>query len=493
VEGLRIAVDNIDRVIELIRASADVDAARTALMKEFSLSEVQAQAILDMQLRRLAALEREKIEEEYNALVAEISDLEALLASQTKILGVVRREALELKRKFGSERQTVVHQEEIGEWRREDTEPHEEVVITLSKAGYVKRISSSTYNRQHRGGKGVKGQRMTKEDDVIQFLLVADTHDHMLFFTNRGRVFTVRAFELPNDLSRTSRGTLLVNLVPLDAGERVNALLSVESHVEDTYIVLCTLKGFVKRMHLSKLANMRRSGLNAMNLKAGDSVQSVVLALNEQDILIVTEQGRSIRFPSASIRARQRAAGGMRGIRLQDGDKVVAMDVTIEGGRLLIATRRGFGKMSTLQSYRQQGRGGQGILTFRLTPKNGKIVAAQVVKDEDEVMLATEKALLIKMPIDELRTMGRITQGVTLQKLESGDAVSAIVAKSSRRTPVATIDPDEVDDDSDNGDGPDVEELNEDNEDGEVDAAEDEDAEDTKEEEDQPRRGRRRR
>ncbi|MBI4219488.1 MAG: DNA gyrase subunit A, partial [Chloroflexi bacterium] len=446
VEGLRIAVENIDRVIALIRGSADVDEARANLMSEFSLSEIQAQAILDMQLRRLAALEREKIEEEYRALVAEIADLEALLASPTRILGVVRREMLELKRKFGDDRRTVIHQEEIGEWRREDTEPHEEVVITYSKAGYVKRIATNTYNRQHRGGKGVKGQRMTKEDDVLQFLQVADTHDHLLFFTNRGRVFTVRGFELPSDATRTSRGTLVNNVINLDAGERVSALLSVESLVEDTYIVLCTAAGAVKRMHLSRLANLRRNGLNVMKLKNGDSVESVVLALADQDVILVTDQGSSIRFPSTQIRARGRIAGGVRGIRLQEKDRVVAMDVCVEGGRLLIATRRGFGKMSTLQSYRLQNRGGKGILTFRLTPKNGKIVAAQVVKDEDEVMLATEQALLIKMPLDELRTMGRITQGVTLQKLETGDAVSAIVAKSSRRTPVATIDPNAVPD-----------------------------------------------
>jgi DNA gyrase subunit A len=501
VEGLRIAVENIDQVIEIIRGSADVDEARTNLMREFDLSEIQAQAILDMQLRRLAALEREKIEEEYRALLAEIADLEALLASPAKILGVVRRETLELKRKFGDERRTKVHQEEIGEWRREDTEPHEEVVITLSKGRYVKRISANTYNRQHRGGKGVKGQRMTKEDDVIQSLLVADTHDHLLFFTNRGRVFAVRAFELPADASRTSRGTLLENVIPLDAGERVNALLSVESLIEDTYIVLCTARGAVKRMHLSKLANLRRNGLNVMNLKGGDSVESVVMALADQDVIIVTDSGMSIRFPSGQVRARQRAAGGMRGIRLQEGHQVVAMDVAVEAGRLLIATRRGFGKMSSLQSYRLQKRGGKGILTFRLTPKNGKIVAAQVVNDEDEVMLVTEKAQVIRMPLDELRTMGRITQGVTLTKLETGDAVVAIVAKSSRRTPVATIDPNAVvDEDAEGGAEGDEDETEVDTDEveGEAEPEDDEpggddEGEAEEEEDEEPKRPRRKR
>jgi len=442
-EGLRIAVDNIDRVIELIRASADVEGARNALMGEFALSEIQAQAILDMQLRRLAALEQEKIENEYQDLLVLITSLEELLADPKKILRAVRTETLALKKKFGDERRTQVHIEELGEWRREDTEPHEEVVITLSRAGYVKRIPTSTYRRQHRGGKGVKGQRMSREDDVVPFLQVADTHDVLLFFTNRGRVFHTRVFELPPDATRTSRGTLVQNLINLEAGERVQAMVAVSDLLEDTYLVMCTEAGQVKRMHLSLLANLRRSGLNAMNMKAEDSLVSVILAQAKDDVVIVTRNGMSIRFSSESIRPRQRAAGGMKGISLQGKDSVAAMDVVpfdSEDSRLLIASRKGFGKLSLLRHYRQQKRGGKGLITLKLTPKNGKVAAAEVVQSELEAYLVTDQAQVINIPLEEVRQTGRNTQGVTLAKLDSGDSVSAIRAVGPRRTPAEKLD-----------------------------------------------------
>ena len=454
-EGLRIAVDNIDRVIALIRASADVEEARNNLISEFTLSEIQAQAILDMQLRRLAALEQEKIENEYQELLVLITNLEALLADPKKILRAVRTETLALKKKFGDERRTKVHVEELGEWRREDTEPHEEVVITLSRAGYVKRIATSTYRRQHRGGKGVKGQRMSREDDVVPFLQVADTHDVLLFFTNRGRVFHTRVFELPADATRTSRGTLVQNLINLEAGERVQAMVAVSDLLEDTYLVMCTEKGQIKRMHLSLLANLRRSGLNAMNLKAEDSLISVILAQAQDDVVIVTRNGMSIRFASDTIRPRQRAAGGMKGITLMPRDSVAAMDVVpfdSEESRLLIASRKGFGKLSLLRHYRQQKRGGKGLITLKLTPKNGKVAAAQVVQTELEAYLVTDQAQVITIPLGEVRQTGRNTQGVTLAKLDSGDSVSAIRAVGPRRTPAEKLDR-PVDEAEDNGNG----------------------------------------
>ncbi|MCH7734050.1 MAG: DNA gyrase subunit A [Chloroflexi bacterium] len=442
-EGLRIAVDNIERVIALIRASADVEEARAALITAFDLSEIQSQAILDMQLRRLAALEQEKIENEYQDLLKLVSELEALLADPTKILGAVRTEMNALKRKFGDERRTEVHEEELGEWRREDTEPHEEVVITLSRAGYVKRIPSSTYRRQHRGGKGVKGQRMSREDDVIPFLQVADTHDVLLFFTNKGRVFNTRVFDLPPDATRASRGTLVQNIINLEAGEKVQALVAASDLLEDAYLVMCTEAGQVKRMHLSMLANLRSSGLNAMNLRPGDSLISVVLAQEPDDIVIVTRNGMSIRFPSTGIRPRQRAAGGMKGIQLAGRDRVAAMDVVPEDSeetRLLIATNKGFGKLSLLRHYRQQKRGGKGLITLKLTTKNGRVAAAQVVEGESNVYLVTEQAKVINIPLDEIRQVGRNTQGVTLAKMDSGDAVSAIRAVGDRREPAAIVD-----------------------------------------------------
>ncbi|MBM3957197.1 MAG: DNA gyrase subunit A, partial [Gemmatimonadetes bacterium] len=301
-EGLRTALEFLDRIIALIRASDTVETARRGLMAEFDLSELQAQAILDMQLRRLAALEREKIENEYRELLKLVADLEALLGDPKRVLAVIRRETLALKRGHGGERATTVHQDELREWRREDIEPHEEVVITLSKNGYVKRTQLDTFRRQRRGGKGVRGQRMTREDDITPYLEVADTHDTLLFFTNRGRVFSSRVFELPADQSRQSRGTPVQNLVSLHPREEVNVLLAVSDLMEDTYLVMATRRGQIKRLHLTRLKNLRSAGLNVFKLEPGDELVSVVLAEADQDVILVSEQGMAIRFPSREVR-----------------------------------------------------------------------------------------------------------------------------------------------------------------------------------------------
>jgi len=438
-EGLRTALDNLDAVIALIRGSADVETARTGLMTEFNLSQIQAQAILDMQLRRLAALEREKIENEYNELAALVGELEELLASPEKVYAVIRKETLDLKRRHGDERRTEVHPAELGEWRREDTEPHETVVITLSANGYLKRIPLATYRAQHRGGKGVKGQRMTKEDDVTPHLRVADTHDWLLMFTDRGRVFASRAFELPADASRTSRGTPVANVINLEPREHVNAVVTVSDLREDKYLVMATVAGQVKRMHLPEIANIRRGGLNAFNLKPGDELQSVILATYDEDIIMVSEQGMAIRFPSGDIRARQRAAGGMRGMTLQANDKIVSADVVSPSGSLLVVTRRGYGKLSEMRRYRQQKRGGKGLITLKIARKNGRVAAAQVVDREvdgdDTVLILTEKAQVIRVHLNEIRETGRITQGVIMAVPDTGDAVSAIRAMKTREAP----------------------------------------------------------
>jgi len=443
-EGLRTALEFLDQVIALIRASNTVEEARQGLMTEFDLSEIQAQAILDMQLRRLAALEREKIENEYQELLKQIADLEALLGDPKKVLSVIRRETLALKRSHGDDRATVVHPEELREWRREDIEPHEEVVITLSKNGYVKRTRSDTFRRQRRGGKGVKGQRMTKEDDITPYLEVADTHDTLLFFTNRGRVFSTRVFELPADQSRQSRGTPVQNVVSLQPREQVNAILAVSNLMEDTYLVMATRRGQIKRMRVTQLANLRRAGLNAFNLKQGDELVSVVLANADEDVVLVSEQGMAIRFPSSEVRPRLRAAGGMTGMKLEGRDRVVAMDVAIAEGSLLIASRRGYGKLSELRHYRQQRRGGKGLITLKITRKNGRVATAQVVTDESEVGLLTEKAVFERIDLGEIRTTHRNTQGVRVMRMQTGDSISAINAWSPRRTPSRTLDPSEV-------------------------------------------------
>ncbi|MGA0275147.1 MAG: DNA gyrase subunit A [Dehalococcoidia bacterium] len=446
-EGLRIAIDNLDRVIELIRNSADVEEARGNLMNEFGLSEIQAQAILDMQLRRLAALEREKIENEYNELLALVQELEDLLSDAAKVLAVVRKETQELKRKYGDERRTVVHPEELGEWRREDTEPHEDVVITLSRNGYVKRVKLDTYKKQHRGGKGVRGQRMTKEDDVTPHLQIADTHDYLLFFTDRGRVFASRVFELPADQSRNSRGTPVQNLgFNMEPREEVHAVVAVSSYLEDTYLVMVTKNGQIKRMHLPLLRNMNRSGLKCFNLKGDDSLVSAVLADDDEDVILVTKEGMSIRFRTSDVRPRQRAAGGMRGMVLQGKDEIVSMNVVDDEGYLLIVSQKGYGKLSLLRHYTQQRRGGKGLITLKVTTKTGKVADSAVVSEDirtdstGKLVLVSEKAQVIRTNLGEIRSTGRIAQGVKLQVPESGDRISAIRVISERREASAEVD-----------------------------------------------------
>ena len=446
--GLRIAIDNLDRVIALIRASADVEEARANLRTEFDLSEIQAQAILDMQLRRLAALEREKIENEFKELVALIQDLEELLADDTKVNAVVRKETHELKRKYGDERRTEVHPEELGDWRREDTEPHEEVVITLSRNGYVKRVKLDTYKKQHRGGKGVRGQRMTKEDDVTPHLQIADTHDYLLLFTDQGRVFASRVFELPADQSRNSRGTPVQNLgFNMEPREEVHAVVAVSSYLEDTYLVMATKKGQVKRMHLPLLRNMNRSGLRCFNLKKDDALIGAVMADEDEDVILVSKEGLSIRFRSSEVRARQRAAGGMKGMNVQNKDEIVSMNVVDDEGYLLIVSQKGFGKLSLLRHYTQQRRGGKGLITLKVTTKTGKVADSAVVSGEIRtdstgmLVLVTEKAQVIRTNLGEIRSTGRIAQGVKIQVPEAGDKISAIRVISEMREASVEIDP----------------------------------------------------
>lgn len=446
-EGLRIAIDNLDEVITIIRASADVDEARSNLMIRFDLSEIQAQAILDMQLRRLAALEREKIENEYNELLKIVADLEALLADAAKILAVVRKETQELKRKYGDERRTEVHPEELGDWRREDTEPREDVVITLSRNGYVKRVKLDTYKKQHRGGKGVRGQRMTKEDDVTPHLQIANTHDFLLFFTDRGRVFASRVFELAPDQSRNSRGTPVQNLgFNMEPREEVHAVVAVSSYLEDTYLVLATKYGQVKRMHLPLLRNMNRSGLRCFNLKGDDALIGAVLADDDADVILVSKEGMSIRFKSSEVGARQRAAGGMKGMNIQNKDLIVSMNVVDDEGYLLIVSQKGYGKLSLLRHYTQQKRGGKGLITLKVTPKTGKVADSAVVSEDvrtdstGKLVLVTEKAQVIRTNLGEIRSTGRIAQGVKIQVPETGDKISAIRVIAERREAGAEID-----------------------------------------------------
>ena len=425
--GLRIALSHLDEVINLIRNSESAQAARQELITRFGLDEDQSQAILDMQLRRLAALEREQIEKEYQEIQAAIRDMEELLADEKKVLGVVKKELRDLRKKHGDERRTDIS-EEASDLSREELEPHEQIVVTLSQGGYIKRIPANTYRNQHRGGKGVGGMT-TRDNDAVQHMLVADTHDRLLFFTNKGRVYSLTAFELRADTSRNTRGVPVLNVLSMSDTENVNAVIAVNREAlqqEDRLLVLATTQGRIKRVALSQMSNIRNAGLNIMGLVSDDELVSVRLASSDDDIIMVTEKGMSIRFESDKVRPQQRGARGVKGIDLAKGDKVVSMDVGRPEARLLVISRLGFGKITELNKYRVTNRGGKGVKTFNIRTKTGPVVDAQVIDDSEEVYVVSEQAQVLRTSLSEIRSMGRATQGVTIFKPSEGDSVASI-------------------------------------------------------------------
>ena len=433
-EGLRIALSNLDAIIALIRGAEDVDAARNGLMERFDLDQPQAQAILDLQLRRLAALEREKIENEFQELQATIRGLEELLGDPKKILASVRDETVELKKTLRGARRTVISGE-VEEFSREDLEAHEQVVVTLSQRGYIKRIPAGTYRNQHRGGRGVVSMNI-KENDPVEHILVGDTHDILLFFTNRGRVLSLKSYELRADISRNTRGVPVANVIPVSDSERVNAIVGVKSLKEaELYLVMVTRKGSVKRVALEEISKIRRAGLIIMNLKADDELVTARLAMDEDDMIMVSEQGMSIRFPAAAINSRHRQAGGVRGMTLGSKDRIVSMDKVIPDSKLLVISRKGFGKLTDMNRYRRQGRGGSGIKTLNITKRTGNVAAAEVIADSDEVYVVSKKAQVLRTSLSEIRSVGRATQGVTIFKPQPGDSVSSIACVRNLKSP----------------------------------------------------------
>ena len=423
--GLRIALANLDEVISLIRSSKDGETARNGLMERFGLDKPQAQAILEMQLRRIAALERERLEQEYQDLEKTIRGLEELLGDPANVLAEVRQETRELKKKFGQPRRTAISDEAYS-FSREELEAHEQVVVTLSQGGYIKRIPASTYRNQHRGGKGVSSMT-TRDGDPVGHIRVVDTHEKLLFFTNRGRVLRLTAYELRPDTSRNTRGVPIANVIPLGDTEQVSAVIGVQSlHQDDTYLVMVTRKGRIKRLALEAISSIRPSGLIVMNLRGDDELVATRLATGEDEVLIVSQQGMAIKFPVLDVPARQRAAGGVKGMALRGGDRVVSMDVGGPDSRLLTISKLGYGKVTPMRAYRRQSRGGLGTKTFNIRPKTGVVAAAAAVDDTKEVYVVSERAQMLRTNLAEIRSMGRITQGVTIFKPAPGDAVSAI-------------------------------------------------------------------
>ena len=426
-EGLRIAIKFLDMVIKLIRGSENVEAARNSLMVELGLTEVQAQAILDMQLRRLAALERQKLEDEYEALLQAIGELEELLADPAKVLSVIKEETLDLKKRYANPRRTRIIRDEPTQISLKDLTQHEEVVITISRRGYIKRMPAATYRSQLRGGKGKRGMS-TRERDAVQHLLISDTHDMLLFFTNRGRVYRLDCFEIVGDTSRTTRGTPLVNLINLTPGERVTEVVSTSELNLGSKYVLGTRKGKVKGLELKNLANLRSNGLIIMRLDTGDELISVRELEEGEEVILFTATGKSIRFPATEQLIRSRTSGGLKGIQLLGADEVVGMETIMPKDKILIISANGIGKMMTVIRNRTQQRGGQGVISFRVTEKTGPVVDARVVRDgvEDEVLLVSERSQVYRTNLEGISTQGRTAGGVIIWRPGEDDHVASI-------------------------------------------------------------------
>ena len=414
VQGLLLALDRVEEVIAIIRGSADVETARNNLMEQLQLSQVQAQAILDMQLRRLAALERDRLEKEHQDLLKTIAELEALLADPAKVLAEVKSETRKLKKSFGNDRRTVVHEEEIGDQTDEQFITHQDVVVTLSQRGYIKRVPRETYRTQHRGGKGVKGMA-TREDDALLDMVVVDTHETLFFFSNRGRVYPLRAFQIAGDTSRVTRGIPLSNLLPLSRGEQVQAMLSIQNPKEDYLLALATKLGEVKALKTGELSNIRPGGLIVMDLERDDELVSVSQVGEAKDLIMVSEKGQALRFAVDELTPRSRTAGGVRGMKLLDGDKIVAMEPVLPNHHLLIVSRGGYGKSTLVSEYTPHKRNTQGIRAIRVTEKNGPVAAARVVNyadDGQEMFIISAKAQVVRITLEDVKKTGRVAQGV---------------------------------------------------------------------------------
>ncbi|WP_410770080.1 DNA gyrase subunit A [Fontibacillus sp. BL9] len=422
-EGLRIALDHLDEVIALIRGSQTTDSARTGLMERFGLSQEQAQAILDMRLQRLTGLEREKIENEYQELMQKIAEYREILANEALVLQIISEELQEIRDRFSDERRTeiMVGEEAILD---EDLIPQEEVVITITHTGYIKRLPLTTYRSQKRGGRGVVGMD-TKDNDFVEHLFVTNSHHYLMFFTDRGKAYRLKAYEIP-ELGRTARGTPIINLIQIEQGETVNAVIPVERFDEDKYLFFATRSGVVKKTPIEDYINIRKGGLIAVNLREDDILIDVKLTDGHQEVIMGTAQGMSIRFPESDVRSMGRAATGVKGITLDDEDQLIGMDVIVPEQDILIVTTNGYGKRTPASEYRIQSRGGKGIKTINVTEKNGPVVGLKVVKDEEDLMIITSSGTLIRTSMEGISTMGRNTQGVKLINIREDDSVATV-------------------------------------------------------------------
>lgn len=423
-EGLRIALDHIDEIISIIRSSRSGDEARPVLMERFSLTERQAQAILDMRLVRLSGLEREKIENEYQELQVLIAELKAILADESKVIEIIRTELIEIKERYNDKRRTEITAGGLEMIEDEDLIPREDSVITLTHNGYIKRLASNTYRSQKRGGRGVQGMG-THEDDFVEHLLFTSTHDTILFFTSKGKVYRAKGYEIP-EFGRTAKGLPIINLLPLEKEEKVTAMIHVDEFKEDAYFIFTTKTGITKRTQLSQFANIRTSGLIAIHLHDDDDLISVRLTNGTKDVIIGTHDGMLIRFKEEEIRSMGRTASGVRGIKLREGDYVVGMEIVEPGQEILVVTEKGYGKRTPETEYRLQSRGGVGLKTIQITDKNGPMCAVKTVDGSEDIMLITINGILIRMDVNDISIIGRSTQGVRLIRLSEDELVATV-------------------------------------------------------------------
>ena len=422
-EGLLIALDNIDEVISIIRGSRTANEAKEKLEERFGLTDVQAQAIVDMRLRALTGLEREKIEAEYAELMDKIAELKAILADEKKLLGVIREEIMLISDKYGDDRRTSIGFDEY-DISMEDLIPKENTVICMTKLGYVKRMSVDNFRSQHRGGRGIKGME-TIDDDYIEELLMTTTHHYMMFFTNTGKVYRLKAYEIP-EASRTARGTAIINLLQLQPGEKITAVIPISEYTEGNYLFMATKKGIVKKTPICDYANVRKTGLTAINLREDDELIEVKKTDNTKDIILVTKYGQCIRFHETDVRSTGRNSMGVIGMNLVDRDEVVGMQLDTQGDYLLIASEKGLGKRTKMEEFSPQNRGGKGVKCYKITEKTGNIVGIKAVNDDHEIMMITTEGIIIRMRVEDISILGRVTSGVKLINMDEDVTVASI-------------------------------------------------------------------
>jgi DNA gyrase subunit A len=451
-DGLKIALDNLDAVINTIRSSQrDTAGLSEELQQQFGFSQEQARAVLDMRLASLAALQRQKIEDELKDVLQHIDYYNMLLSDIEEIRKLIKKDLEELKEKYGDERRSEIENDEASDFKDEDLIPNEEVVVTLTEKGYIKRLPSNTYRAQRRGGRGVTGMG-TREDDTVRHLLVTHTHDSLLFFTDRGRVFQLRVYELP-DTGRTARGEHLINLISIEQRERVTAIVSVPKGISRDFMIVATQKGEIKKTPMDEFEVVRRSGLIAMNLEEDDELVGAKLAHADDDVLLVTAHGQAVRFAVSDLRSASRMSGGVRGVRLSNEDTLVSLNLAIEGGELLVVTEYGYGKRTPISEYPRHNRGGAGVMTGRVTEKSGHIAAARVITDKDsDLMIISASGIVIRTDVSLVRTTSRATVGVTLMNLGEGDTVVAVATTNGKKPQVSNGDDEEEVDEEMNGD-----------------------------------------